>query len=206
MIFIGDVHGKISEYQKLLKGLPSGVPVVQVGDMGFGFVPIPENFGVCHNFIRGNHDHPALAAAHPDYLGDYGSYPTPSGQLFFVSGAWSIDWMLRAEGRSWWRDEELSPAKLREAVECYRLYKPDIVVTHDGPQSVTETLLRSISVGPPTIHRTRTGQALQEMFEAHQPKVWVFGHFHVSWRRKIGRTQFCCLPELGMATLEELSS
>jgi predicted phosphodiesterase len=43
---------------------------------------------------------------------------------------------------------------------------------------------------------TRTGLALQAMFEIHQPEVWLFGHWHINKVQKIGATNFICLAEL----------
>lgn len=48
---------------------------------------------------------------------------------------------------------------------------------------------------------TRTSQALQRMFEEHQPEYWMFGHYHLDRTFKIGRTEFCCLNELSTREL-----
>lgn len=84
-------------------------------------------------FIRGNDDDPSLCRSSPRNLGEFGK--SPDG-LFWMSGAWSIDWQFRQEGVSWWRDEELSTSQLGEAFDCYVGAKPRVVVTHQGPASL----------------------------------------------------------------------
>jgi hypothetical protein len=216
--FVGDIHALFKDYEKVLAKIPRDANVLQVGDFGFGFGDVPRDFHPRHVFIRGNHDKPLDAKAHKDYLGDYGV--TENG-IFYVSGAWSIDWQQRVEGRSWWRDEELSYPELDDAVFLFEQTKPDIVVSHDCPESITVKILDRLTIGhdlPATgldggayrsipnkqLFRTRTGQALQHMLDKHQPKLWVFGHYHIYWRAKIGNTYFVCLPELGVASLEQL--
>ena len=195
MIVIGDIHGKVPEYLNLLRRY-EGQSSVQVGDFGFGFIPtpiIPDNAW----FIRGNHDSPEAALAHPQYLGDYGIRVLDGVRFFFVSGAWSIDWQRRTEGVSWWRDEELSLRKLNEALEVYKIEKPDVVITHDGPNVITDSILNKYALHKTKPIPTRTTQALDAMFEYHQPSKWIFGHWHVKHRETIEGTDFRCLPELG---------
>ena len=108
IVLVGDVHGKIPEYQEILAQHDG--PVIQLGDMGCGFLPIPK-FAYQHRFIRGNHDDPAVAQRHQNYLGEFGYVKTFG--IFFMGGAFSIDFQMRqewmAQGISpcWWRDEEL---------------------------------------------------------------------------------------------------
>lgn len=110
IMFVGDVHGLLDEYRATYRKCE--MPVVQVGDLGLGFVPDPVEIPVGHKFIRGNHDDPARARAHSAHLGDYG-FNAELG-LFFVGGAWSIDHLFRTPGADWWADEELSSADGRE--------------------------------------------------------------------------------------------
>ena len=195
--FIGDVHGKIALLKILYERLPIDQMSIQVGDMGCGFVSIPQ-FDDNRKFIRGNHDNPAIAREHVNYLGDYGYLPTHG--LFYLSGAWSIDRDMRIEGRSWWRDEQLSYDELKNAIDIYETNHPKIVVSHDCPSEVSEYLLSTFdplfrSMG---VIRTKTGIALQQMLDIHKPDLWVFGHYHVSkefWIKDYP-TKFVCLNEL----------
>ena len=195
MRFIGDVHGKVDEYKKLAEQATSSF---QVGDVGIGFPGIyyPE-LGNNHKFIRGNHDDPGKCEDyHNNYLGNYGYLPNL--ELFYLSGAWSIDYQYRVIGISWWEDEELSNAELSKACNLYYKVKPKIMVTHECPTTVAEQIkLRDIC-------NTRTGQALWRMLDDHQPNLWVFGHHHQNWQKKLENTQFVCLDELSVYDVEGL--
>ena len=199
--FIGDVHGHFKPLQKIIDGRPGAI--VQVGDMGLGFPGYQILFLESRvRFIRGNHDNPEACRKHPNYLGDYGYDPTLN--LFFVSGAWSIDQNLRLQGRDWWPDEELSMAQCSEVLTLWDKIKPDYVVTHEGPQEATYRILTKLLLpgSGQSIRLTRTGQLLDQMLAYHRPKLWLFGHWHVAFDEEINGTRFVCLPELAPLTLE----
>lgn len=200
LTLIGDAHGKMAPLQMIQSNCERSI---QLGDVGFGFREIP-NFGPKHQFIRGNHDNPVLAQAHYNYLGDFGYWSEGKETIFYISGAFSIDWMMRIEGESWWREEELSPVRLQDAIDMYASVKPTVVLSHDCPVSANKVLLADL-VGnyfeaKKELTQSRTCQALQTMFAEHAPKLWVFGHYHITKRFHIGQTAFQCLAEL--ATME----
>jgi hypothetical protein len=201
MRFIGDVHGYTERYLEKLTGEPS----FQIGDMGVGFgAAVPDMDG--HRFIRGNHDNPALCRRHHNYAGEYGA----EGDFFFMGGAFSIDVAQRKEyeersGRAvWWPDEELSAEQLTEAEILYLRTKPRVVATHECPTAVTYRILTNLCPGfrPEKLVVTRTGEALQRMFEWHQPEVWVFGHYHIDLDFRFVGTRFVCLDELSCIDLD----
>jgi len=225
MWFIGDVHGKVHLYEKILKGLPEGSKSIQIGDMGVGFegVRLYNEPNSPHRFIRGNHDSPSACRAHRRYLGDFGYLPEEG--IFYLGGAWSIDAQWRTPGESWWADEELSPEAFGEAQQLYQKVKPRIVVTHEAPTKAALEMLYSVplimeytphepcpcdqSMLPKGedykkykagIHfaNTRTSQALQFMLDTHAPEHWVFGHYHRAHSFEIRGCQFTCIPELGV--------
>lgn len=183
--FVGDIHGRLQDLPK------PGHPVIQVGDLGLGFVRADEDEKYLRHrddlwFIRGNHDNPFTCQRHPRYLGDWGRHEF----MFWVSGAWSIDQNFRIEGRSWWREEELSAAQGREAFDAFFDARPRLMLSHDGPSSLF------IDGGPMEIGGFRssaTATLLQSMLEAHQPEVWLFGHHHESRDFTLGSTHFRCL-------------
>jgi hypothetical protein len=201
MRFIGDVHGHIGEYLRVRGEGPS----FQIGDMGVGFPgrELPEH-GRQHRFIRGNHDDPAACRTHSSYAGEYGFDSVAS--LFFLGGAFSIDWewrkirMRHDPTPIWWPDEELSEDELEKASKLFATLCPEIVATHDCPSSVSERILGKMLVGfrPEKLVMTRTGKWLQTMFEAHQPRLWLFGHYHVDVAVKMNGTEFVCLNELSV--------
>lgn len=200
---IGDVHGKFDAYAKICKGFTS---TIQIGDFGVGFLnsrgkisPEPVLPGD-HKFFPGNHDNRQKCKENPNCLGDYGV--TPYG-IFFVSGAWSIDHKARTLGINWWDDEELTMEQIYEAMQLYQQIKPDIVLTHDAPFSVSSKILEETPnpMFGPKNRRTRTGMFLETIFEIHKPKKWIFGHWHHSWVKEIDGCEFRCLNELKTYTL-----
>lgn len=191
MRIIGDVHGRVSEYQALADAAGKSI---QIGDMGLGFRGVHLEPNHRHKFFRGNHDSPQACRAHPNYMGDWGYDETLN--LFWFAGADSIDRHLRREGVSWWRDEELSLDEWQRALDLYEQVRPSLVLSHDGPQLFIEA-------GFGIRDRSRTRQALQAAYELHQPEAWLFGHHHV--RREFMSSEgtlFVCLPELGWVDIE----
>jgi len=85
-----------------------------------------------------------------------------------------------------------------KARELYRSIKPDIMLTHDCPETISPYLLRPGA----QIYQNQTGYFLQELFNIHQPKRWFFGHYHKSWQMTINGTDFRCLNELETCSLE----
>lgn len=205
MYFIGDVHGKLKSYLNLIGNLPESI---QVGDMGIGFTHFPE-WDKKHKFIRGNHDSPKECRAHPNYLGDYGI--TEDG-IFFVSGAFSIDYMWRKNHNLfnpdhlvWWPDEEIAEGEFEKILSFYQSTKPEIVVAHDAPNFVKEHLPIGGNVEDKKQFSNRTSNLLMEdMFKIWQPDIWVFGHYHVSAKFRVQRTKFVCLNELEVTNTEKI--
>jgi predicted phosphodiesterase len=204
MYFIGDVHGKTEQLVRKVNALPRIETKIQVGDMGLGFkgtlLPHLDYF----YFIRGNHDSPQVCQVHPNYLGDFGFSHIYS--MFWMSGAWSIDYKIRTPGVTWWPDEELSYTQLNQAFNLYQEKKPRIVVTHETPEAIGRILMSRLSLvgdfyysGNTGVYiQSRTSQILQQMFDIHKPEVWVFGHYHIDETIPFQGTQFHCLNELSV--------
>ena len=210
--FIGDVHGKTDQYQKMLRQKYAGQRTFQVGDMGIGFSGTPGLHqdimrGGDHKWIRGNHDDPTACARLSDrgYAGEYGYYEDI--KMFFLGGAFSIDYMYRIPGRSWWADEELSYPQLADAISMYERVKPEIVATHEAPAQAAEGMLTQVlggfRPGKLACGSSRTSVALQQMLDIHKPKEWVFGHYHASKSFEWKGTKFTCVPELGVYTITD---
>jgi Icc-related predicted phosphoesterase len=212
---IGDIHGKIYDYRSyaLVTGIRGRQIVqpersIQVGDFGIGFFSSfwhekeiewqkehPQ-----HRFIRGNHDDPVKCFEMPGWISDG---MTEDG-VMYVGGAWSIDHAWRTPGKDWWPDEELSYEQLENMIDIYRDYKPRVMITHDCPTSVAWEMFLSkgLGLGDNRQIKTRTGEALQAMFEMHQPELWVFGHWHNTRKQEINGTTFQCLGELDHIDVE----
>jgi hypothetical protein len=202
---IGDVHGKTETYQKLIRRLPPDQPSIQVGDMGIGFKGVGlDKMPPHHGWFRGNHDDPAKCQKTTNYLGDWGYLP--QYDIFYVAGAYSIDNAFRIEGVSWWSDEELSYAQFSEAIDEYARIKPRFVLSHEAPEKISAALLYDLMspyfTAKAACQSSRTCSALQYMFELHQPKEWVFGHYHVNKQLESNGTLFTCVAELSTYELK----
>lgn len=198
---IGDIHGKWYEYQLITQ--PINHNSIQVGDFGIGFGQGDywhdkvNDFHASkqHRFIRGNHDNPSICKN--DMVG-YIQDGLIENNIMFVGGAWSIDKDYRTPGVSWWQDEELSIPQFNAIIDTYSVVKPDIMITHDCPSlAAYHMFVRSgKNLGPKALYLSRTGEALQAMFEIHQPKHWFFGHWHHTINMTIDGTMFQCIGEL----------
>lgn len=206
---IGDIHGRVYDYQSYAIRDFKG-PTIQVGDFGVGFAGSYwhdelaewQSNNPQHRFIRGNHDNLAKCKLMPGYIPD----GMIENDVMFIGGAYSIDAALRTEGVDWWRDEELSVAELSMLVDIYASVKPRVMITHDGPTDVTEQMFikSGLAIGRFSAKKinTRTGQALQAMFDIHQPDEWYLGHWHHTMAYKYGRTMFQCIGELDYVDVE----
>lgn len=205
IVIIGDVHGKTGGYKRIVRSMLEGQRSIQVGDMGVGFHNVRvHDMSLNHKWFRGNHDCPEKCRKHPNYLGDYGFLSEDN--LFWIAGAFSIDRMFRVIGVSWWADEELSIAELGKVYDLYVEKKPKYVISHEAPAKAAARMLMGLDGGYFAAKldccASRTAQAMQAMFDAHQPKEWIFGHYHVSKTFDFGGTKFTCVPELGTYELE----
>jgi len=183
---IGDVHGKIYEYKKIINNSKF---TIQVGDFGFKEEHQWHLMNVDsskHKINFGNHDdYSFLHEKHS--LSNYSI--DKNNNLMTIRGAFSIDRRYRIEGRDWWANEELNYNEMLEVVDIYAKEKPKIVVSHDCPQIIRQHLFG-------VTEKSITSNGLQTMFETHQPDIWLFGHHHRSKNVNINGTQFICLNEL----------
>jgi len=209
LFLIGDIHGRIDEYLKLLASLPPGSRSIALGDMYLGRpgVHLPE-LPPEHKFLRGNHDDPALCRKHPNYLGDYGYLP--DDDLFFISGAQTASWRVLGNSKYWYAGEELSDSDLNEAISLYKRTRPSMVISHTTPSEGAKEILKDLNgsyfLSKQIDVESRTSKAVQEMFEAHQPSAWYFGHFHINREFVIGETKFSCLAEMAISQVSEVFS
>jgi hypothetical protein len=205
--FIGDVHGKFGRYSTIIKDSPH--MTIQVGDMGVGFrdhrtgnfsanPPYDAMYAGGHRFIRGNHDNLSVCKKHTQWIPD----GTVEDNMMFIGGAVSIDKPHRIENYSWWPDEELTFEEFEPIIEDYLAMKPEIMVTHECPEIIAARIAASLSMRSHPVKleekwASRSRQAFQRMFEAHKPKLWIHGHWHVARGEHFNGTSFVCLPELG---------
>lgn len=198
--FIGDVHGKYDDYFFHANNAPDDFSI-QLGDLGFNYSVLNRLDSERHKVLAGNHDNYDCMNT-PHWLGDYGLHASPIGPIFFIRGGYSIDHELRVENRNWWREEELSFAKLTNCVDVYGDCKADIVISHEAPSSIIKLVLPPGYWNGKEIGPSMTSQALNVMYMIHKPKLWLFGHHHRRIDETIEGVRFICLEELGTLDLE----
>lgn len=203
MLIVGDVHGKVNQFLDIVADYrsKSSELIIQLGDLGFSKQWdevkkwCSKNNETNLRIIPGNHDdydryfqvvvNYTWARVAPLQVNDIWI----ESDYFGVQGANSIDKHLRTEGKDWFSNEEMSYTQLGKAVDLYIESKPRIMFSHTCPSSVKKQLFGYNE-------SSRTEQALQVMFELHQPEYWFFAHFHRSKDEVINGTQFICLAEL----------
>jgi hypothetical protein len=209
---IGDVHGKYKDYIALTKECDYSI---QIGDMGFDYNHLKELDPDNHKFIAGNHDNMdmyplddhAVCNGH-----DYGITSVGGFKFFYVRGGFSIDWRMRQDHylrtgiQTYWDNEELPIDEMHACFSYYKLLQPEFMITHECPRSISKyvgnnDILKSFGYDPRHF-TTRTSELLEAMFQAHQPKMHFFGHYHVDFDEVINGTRFICLPELGYFDIE----
>ena len=189
---IGDVHGKYKRYHEIIRKKDRHPYTIQLGDFGFKYDTLSNIDSTKHLILPGNHDNYDICYNYPHFMGDYGYTSLNGVEFFYYRGAYSIDRDSRTIGIDWWKQEQVDIEGFMKARELYRLKKPDIVLTHDCP----EFLVRDY-IGPEgIIYQNITNWALGELYNIHQPKLWIHGHHHTSKTTIYGNTKFVCLDEL----------
>lgn len=203
---IGDVHGRpnITSYLKRAKKAEYSL---QVGDLsGSNYKFLNELDPLHHKVIAGNHE---VFNAGSDwyfrnvdhFLGDFGLWSVPDFQdIFYVRGGMSLNKKEKEAIGAWSIEEELSVPKLDKAIELYEFLRPEFVVTHECPLRVVEHVANPLTTHyygfKTSVIRTKTNQALDAMMEIHQPKIWIFGHYHEYLSKRIDGTHFICLNQM----------
>lgn len=185
MRIIGDVHGKMNVYRKLIKGFTT----IQVGDLGFYPAHIEQkqiwDSEPEHYIVFGNHDYYPMVN---EPYSMNGLYMIENFRVAAIRGADSVDKIFRVKGVDWFENEEQSYIELNDLIANVIKFEPDIIITHDCPQSIVRLAhnIRDVS---------RTRQALQSLFEQYQPNLWVYGHHHHNSNTDLNGTLFKCLEE-----------
>lgn len=204
---IGDVHcylhfrGSSRSYFSLKKDAEHSV---QLGDLGFQWKGCPDFYtdmeGVDktrHVVILGNHDDYSHRV--PNALGDFGVHTFPGFEFFYIRGARSIDRAERTPTVDWWLEEELTWEQGYECVQAFREKKPEIVLSHDCPEEALYLMGSDPNLKGRKDRMQRgmstsvTNQIMQSCLEVHAPRLWIFGHHHLSWRYQYKGTTFFCL-------------
>lgn len=198
LILLGDCHGKFDRLNRIIKKFNNtNKTILQLGDLGVGFPKTKSYYpsGIYEfntndrfKFIRGNHDNPDECNLRSDYLGDYGILNINELKILFIGGGYSIDKYHRFEGIDYFTNEELTQSQSRNLLELLDSNKKfDLVITHESPKSIAENLLnRSVN--------SYTSKLLEEVKNSIEFDLWVFGHYHKSYKSDCNK--FICLKEL----------
>lgn len=188
---IGDVHGKVHVYKKLIKDCKHSI---QLGDFAFDYQVLRCVNAKQHRILLGNHENYELRNKYPHFLPDYGVHCVDDQLIFFIRGGFSVDWQYRVENIDWFREEELGFQSQREAFDMYCAIEPKIMISHECPASILSCVGKAqwSHLSPST-----TSNLLQACFEVYQPQLWVFAHHHRRWQGHVNGTHFICLEELG---------
>lgn len=102
-------------------------------------------------------------------------------QAIAIGGAYSIDWMLRIPGRSWWPDEQPS-AEIRARVEAklqQHDWKVDVVLSHTVPLKY-----EPVEVFLPGIDQRKVDKSTEQWLDRIEERLhygkWYAGHYHTS--------------------------
>lgn len=211
ILFAGDTHGNIDHWHYLIRvALANEVrTIIQVGDFGFWthtkdgrfFLSDLSNALILNDldvyWIDGNHESFERLYALP--VGADGFRPVhnrithiPRGALvqieghkvLGIGGAYSIDKDSRLPGVSWWPEELITQGDILTALDNEQ---PDIVVTHDVPESVPHRyFLNQYPTGETRSQRL----LLEEVFQKFHPNLWVHGHYHRRYEYQLDNTRF----------------
>lgn len=218
---IGDCHGGFTKPSPMMYNLGQRrqlnliLPTlagntVQIGDYGIfdgedvrTLRKLRPRDGYTDWFFRGNHDNPELCLAQPSCLGDFGVVPGYPDIMFFA-GAESVDvapnpengWPGRVEGKSWWKNEQLSEDQMQQAYDLYEQVKPRVVLSHECPSRCYAALVFRHHFAVWKSAQNRTAAFLDNLVALHRPERWYFGHHHQSRGFDMDGTKYRCVDEL----------
>ncbi len=201
---IGDVHGYVDTYIRIASRAKYSI---QLGDMDSTGIQYPKLNALdpTHHFvIAGNHDNYEVDDGRkfvkqtPHFLNEcrFMALPVFGGSLLTIRGERSIDKVMRTPGYDWWPDEEIHDFRWPGIVKFFADVRPEFVLTHGCPASVIPHVARYTHFYGEELKPSATAHWLQECLDAHQPKEWVFGHYHMDKAFVVGNTLFRCIGEL----------
>ncbi len=201
---VSDIHNLPLQYLNVVHNADYSV---QLGDLATNYDFLNEVDSAKHKFFGGNHDNYDIISSCPNNIGNYGEYELNGVPFFFIRGAFSIDWAYSVRHEQLtgkkiaWREEELSQPEMYDCFEWYKRAKPDFVLSHDCPRTISNIIgnkdvLRNFGHDPDRF-TTNTSELLEACFQAHQPKLWIFGHYHKKKQVNLNGTRFICLHDSG---------
>ena len=105
-------------------------------------------------------------------------------------GAYSVDWLDRVEGESWWRGELINPFD----VDLLSDEPVDILMTHDAPYNNGKKITYKDDLQVSIAQR----HLVKEILDKVTPQFHVCGHHHVRETWMDGNTEVNVLGRDGM--------
>lgn len=187
---LSDIHGESWPLHEAYQSMDADL-LIQLGDFGWhestSYLKDHPDYNI--KFIHGNHEKYSELSNYPQYLGKYGvldDYP----DIFFISGAWSIDKQYQMMHGVWGEEEELSYSELDDAYKMYCDVKPRVVLSHTAPRNVAYKLISPMFGN--VYYGNRTEEMLQNMWNEWKPEIWLFAHWHCDYEEIISGTKFVC--------------
>ena len=194
VIYAGDLHGNLEAIKALddRASQARAEAIVQVGDFGCLWLDgVDEYFKSRQSDIPwftcgGNHENYDNWNQAPYISGSNMSRLLPNvywvkrstckiiggKNHLFLGGAESTDKQLRIEGETWWQQEMPTYQDLLTFSQALEDEKPEVVVTHDGPEFVLDWMEED--------YGSNLSRDLQSILthSSHKPDEWYFGHYH----------------------------
>ena len=214
----GDTHGdfqRIAHFCARIHTKPSDIMII-LGDAGINFSggwrdlhkkEFISELPITLFCIHGNHEQlPSTIPSHVEmewhggtvyveeqfpgilFAKDGDVYNLNGMQAIVIGGAYSIDWMLRIPGRSWWPDEQPSP-EIKACVES-KLdqldWKVDVVLSHTVPLKY-----EPVEVFLPGIDQRKVDKSTEQWLDRIEERLhygkWYAGHYHT--KKRVDRLQ-----------------
>ena len=214
----GDTHGdfqRIAHFCARMHTRPSDIMII-LGDAGINFYggwrdqhkkKFVSALPITLFCIHGNHEkRPATIPSYTEqewhggivfveeqfpsilFAKDGEIYDLNGMQAIAIGGAYSIDWMQRIPGRSWWPDEQPSQ-EIKTCVESkleHLGWKVDVVLSHTVPLKYEPTEVFLPGINQSKVDKS-TEQWLSRIEERLLYRKWYAGHYHVA--KSIDRMQ-----------------
>jgi len=118
----------------------------------------------------------------------------PDGRIvLFMGGAISIDKSSRTQGVDWFPQELIPYSEFYKLKES-GIDKVDIVISHTCPTEFNQFLrVKRVYKEWENKFKDSSQQVLSAILEEYKPKLWYFGHFHVSMKGTHQQTKWYCL-------------
>ena len=220
VLFAGDIHGDTIHAEWVFKHASEQdcTHIISVGDFGY-WVHLPrgqkfvkrvaqlaEKTQIKFLWIDGNHENHDILRDLTDKFGKHEPINTPNewcqyiprgcrftiaGNTFMgYGGAYSVDWLDRVEGDSWWRGELINPFD----VDLLSPYPVDILMTHEAPYDNGKKITYKDDLQVSIAQR----HLVKEILDKVTPQFHICGHHHVRETWMDGETEVNVLGRDGM--------